>query len=289
MLARNRAATASEQSPRSPDTGKPLLPTDMSCSSVEGSELSEEELGAAEQREGEGPAEAAFQARNNAEEGNSLKRHRPARSKARRMAANIRERKRILDYNQAFNTLRIALNHDLSGKRLSKIATLQRAINRISALSVFLNANPARSACTHGECNRSSVQSAVAMGTSNLEQLSIAIPHLEHQSYLPWHASASQPVQSQGPPVWRLASEPHVYMSAGVTACSYPSEEHLYRSQGACSAPSDFPPSHLYPQLGEGLGYQPGMWLPCSQKHTDNFVEPSLALGPPWPMDGAPA
>lgn len=255
----------------------------MSCSSVEGSELSEEEFGLSEQKEVEGPPEAAFQARDNAEEGNSRKRNRPIRSKARRMAANIRERKRILDYNQAFNTLRIALNHDLSGKRLSKIATLQRAINRISALSVFLNTNPGRNTCTHRECNQAFVQSAVAMGTSHLEQLSITIPHLDHQSYLPWHAS-------QVPPMLRLASEPHVYMSSSMTACSYPchpSEEHFYHSQAACSAPSDLPPSHLYPQLGEGMGYQPGMWLPCTQKQ-DNFVEPSLALGVPWQMNRDP-
>lgn len=263
----------------------------MSCSSVEESELSEEELGLVEQKEGEGPPEETLQGHDNAEEGNARKRSRPIRSKARRMAANIRERKRILDYNQAFNTLRIALNHDLSGKRLSKIATLQRAINRISALSIFLNSNPARNACTHRECNRSSVPSAVAMGTSNLEQLSVTIPHLDQQSCLSWHPSVSQPIQSQGLPMWRLPSEPHVYMSTSVTPCSYschPSEEHLYRSQGACSTPTDLPPSHLYPQLGEGLSYQPGMWLPCSQKHTDIFVEPSLALGLPWQINGAP-
>ncbi|ELR61873.1 Class A basic helix-loop-helix protein 9, partial [Bos mutus] len=57
----------------------------------------------------------------------SRKRSRPVRSKARRMAANVRERRRILDYNEAFNALRRALRHDLGGKRLSKIATLRRA------------------------------------------------------------------------------------------------------------------------------------------------------------------
>ncbi|XP_014645300.1 PREDICTED: class A basic helix-loop-helix protein 9 [Ceratotherium simum simum] len=65
------------------------------------------------------------------------KRARPVRSKARRMAANVRERKRILDYNEAFNALRRALRHDLGGKRLSKIATLRRAIHRITALSLL--------------------------------------------------------------------------------------------------------------------------------------------------------
>lgn len=83
------------------------------------------------------------------------KRRRPVRSKARRVAANVRERKRILDYNQAFNALRVVLNHDLSGKRLSKIATLRRAIHRISALSTLLHSNsqedPGASSDVHPE------------------------------------------------------------------------------------------------------------------------------------------
>lgn len=75
------------------------------------------------------------------------------RSKARRIAANVRERKRILDYNQAFNALRLALKHDLNGKRLSKIATLRRAINRIASLSTALHSSPARRwPCAHTEC-----------------------------------------------------------------------------------------------------------------------------------------
>lgn len=80
------------------------------------------------------------------------KRSRPVRSKARRMAANVRERKRILDYNQAFNALRLALKHDLGGKRLSKIATLRRAINRITALSLSLHGTGRCWPCAHSEC-----------------------------------------------------------------------------------------------------------------------------------------
>nr|XP_045013868.1 class A basic helix-loop-helix protein 9 [Jaculus jaculus] len=88
------------------------------------------------------------------EEAAGRKRARPARSKARRMAANVRERKRILDYNEAFNALRRALRHDLDGKRLSKIATLRRAIHRIAALSLVLRASPApRWPCGHLECH----------------------------------------------------------------------------------------------------------------------------------------
>ncbi|XP_066455634.1 class A basic helix-loop-helix protein 9 [Eleutherodactylus coqui] len=82
------------------------------------------------------------------------KRTRPVRSKARRIAANVRERKRILDYNQAFNALRLALKHDLRGKRLSKIATLRRAINRISTLSMVLHSSSEQKwACNHTECH----------------------------------------------------------------------------------------------------------------------------------------
>uniref|UniRef100_A0A3B3ZYH5 BHLH domain-containing protein n=1 Tax=Periophthalmus magnuspinnatus TaxID=409849 RepID=A0A3B3ZYH5_9GOBI len=101
-------------------------------------------------------SESSTSSPSEAEEGQTKKRNRPVRSKARRMAANVRERKRIMDYNQAFNALRVALNHDLSGKRLSKIATLQKAINRISALS----------------CNRSS-------GASRTEQNRAPGPRVE--------------------------------------------------------------------------------------------------------------
>lgn len=224
------------------------------------------------------------------EEGQTKKRNRPVRSKARRMAANVRERKRIMDYNQAFNALRVALNHDLSGKRLSKIATLQRAINRISALSVFLSSNPPSKPCAHRECNRPSVGS-VTMGTSRLEQTRVTVPRLEHQSYIPWHASFTHQMQpQQGPHIHRLPTEPHVYMDNPVTSCPpsphypcYTTEGQLYASHGHCSSPHDHPPSPLrYPQVGEGLGYQPGMWTSCTQRCMDTLVEPPPALGLPW-------
>lgn len=93
----------------------------------------------------------------------SRKRARPVRSKARRVAANVRERKRILDYNEAFNALRRALRHDLGGKRLSKIATLRRAIHRIAALSLVLRASPSpRWACGHLECHGQAARAGVA-------------------------------------------------------------------------------------------------------------------------------
>ncbi|XP_040035751.2 class A basic helix-loop-helix protein 9 [Gasterosteus aculeatus] len=272
----------------------------MSCSSVSGSEFSEEELelGVLCQGQDERSTKASFQdsegsacSPSDLEEGQTKKRNRPVRSKARRMAANVRERKRIMDYNQAFNALRVTLNHDLSGKRLSKIATLQRAINRISALSVFLSSNPPSKPCTHRECNRSSAGPAV-MGASRLEHPRAAVPCLEHQSYGPWHVSIShQMQQQQGPHVHRLPTEPHVYMDNAASSCPpsphypcYPNEGQLYAPYGHCGSPHDHPPSPVqYPQVVEGLGYQQGVWASCTQKYMDAFVEPPPpALGMPW-------
>uniref|UniRef100_A0A3Q3W770 BHLH domain-containing protein n=1 Tax=Mola mola TaxID=94237 RepID=A0A3Q3W770_MOLML len=275
----------------------------MSCSSVTGSEFSEEEVepGVLDQGEEGGSTKSSFQDSESStsspsepEEGQVKKRNRPVRSKARRMAANVRERKRIMDYNQAFNALRVALNHDLSGKRLSKIATLQRAINRISALSVFLKSNPPSKPCPHRECNRSSVGPVVVMGTSRLEQTRVTVPHLDHQSYIPWHASIPHQMQpQQGPHVHRLPTEPNIYMDNTVTSCPpsphypcYPTEGQLYTSHGHCGSPHDHPPSPLrYSHVGEGLGYQPGMWASCTQRYIDNFVEPAPALGLPWQVN----
>lgn len=269
----------------------------MSCSSVAGSEFSEEEveLGVLDQGEEDRSPKSTFQdsesstsSPSDPEEGQAKKRNRPVRSKARRMAANVRERKRIMDYNQAFNALRVALNHDLSGKRLSKIATLQRAINRISALSVFLNSNPPSKPCAHRECSRSSMGSAGSVGTSR-QQTRVATPCLDHQSYFPWGTSISHQMQSQQEPN-RLPREPRIYTENTVTSCPpsphfpcYPTEGQLYVSHGQCSSLHDHPPSPVcYPQVGEGLGYQPGMWASCTQRYMDTFVESSPVLGLPW-------
>lgn len=268
----------------------------MSCSSVASSEFSEEELelGGLVPCEDEGSPKASFQDESSTsspgEAEETKKRNRPVRSKARRMAANVRERKRIMDYNQAFNALRVALNHDLSGKRLSKIATLQRAINRISALSVFLSSNPPIKACTHRECNRSSVGPAV-LRTSRLEQARLSVPRLDPQSYAPWHASISQQMQPQpGAPMHRLAMETHAYIDNTAPSCPpsphypcYPNEGQYYASHGHCGTPRDHPPSPLrYPHVGEGLGFQAGMWPSCTQGYMDTFAEPSPTLGLPW-------
>ncbi|CAL8266950.1 unnamed protein product [Merluccius merluccius] len=297
----------------------------MSCSSVEGSEFSEEELelgalGPGDDECSDGSAKEPFQDSEGSAssledpgEGPAKKRSRPVRSKARRVAANVRERKRIMDYNQAFNALRVALNHDLSGKRLSKIATLQRAINRISALSVFLGSNPAGAAsggkvCSHRDCNTrsssSSSSSAMTVGptgmraASRLEQprAAAAVPHPEPQTYVPWPAShlPHQMQSQQAAQVHRLPGEPQLFMDTIGTSCPpsphypcYPSDGgQLYASHGHCGSPAECPASPLrYPQVGDGLGYQPGVWASCAQGYLDSFVEPSPPLGLPWQVN----
>lgn len=235
-----------------------------------------------------GDSESATQ--NDSEEAQTKKRNRPVRSKARRMAANVRERKRIMDYNQAFNALRVALNHDMSGKRLSKIATLQRAISHISALSVFLNLNSPNKPCIHRECHRSSVGPAVRRASRH-EQTRVAVPRLDHQIYVPWHASISQQIQpQQGPHTHHLLMDQHVCMDNTMLLCPpsshyscYPSEQHFYASQGHCSGPDDHPLSPLqYAQISKEVGCKTGMWGSCAQGYKDNFVEPASALEIPW-------
>ncbi|XP_061659362.1 class A basic helix-loop-helix protein 9 [Syngnathoides biaculeatus] len=271
----------------------------MSCSSIGESEFSEDELelGALDQSKDNGSPKMSFQdsesstsSPSDPEEGQTKKRNRPVRSKARRVAANVRERKRIMDYNQAFNALRVALNHDLSGKRLSKIATLQRAINRISALSVFLSTNRPSKPCTHQECIRPSAGPAM-MGASQLEPIRGTVPHLEHQSYAPWHVSVSHQMQAQDwPHMHRLPTEPHVYRDNGMSSCPpsphypcCPTEGQLHASHGHRATPQDCPSSPLrYSQVGDGLGYHPGMWGSCTQGYIDTFGEPSSAYGRPW-------
>ncbi|KAL4593472.1 class A basic helix-loop-helix protein 9 [Arapaima gigas] len=178
------------------------------------------------------------------------KRSRPVRSKARRVAANVRERKRILDYNQAFNALRMALKHDLSGKRLSKIATLRRAINRISSLSVFLRANPAGPGqpCTHADCHTR--------------------PETHHHA-LP----AEEPIYMDslgllGPPA---PPSPH-----------YP-EPQFYLPHGHYASPPDeFSLSYYSGGCGTTPGHQFGVRMGCHPNHMENFAESAAALPFSW-------
>uniref|UniRef100_A0AAR2KBI8 BHLH domain-containing protein n=1 Tax=Pygocentrus nattereri TaxID=42514 RepID=A0AAR2KBI8_PYGNA len=208
-----------------------------------------------------------------------------AETPARRMAANIRERKRILDYNQAFNALRVALNHDLSGKRLSKIATLQRAINRISALSVFLT-------CNHRECH---IPPAAGLRPEAGQVPPGTSTHLEPQGYTPWHQPMGHQMQSPLS-MHRISSEQHVYMESlrhmgppcppSPHYSCYSPEAQLYSASGTCGSPiSDATSPPRFGRLGEGFGYQPAVWGSCSQGHMDGYGEPPQTFPFSWHMN----
>ncbi|XP_062870673.1 class A basic helix-loop-helix protein 9 [Trichomycterus rosablanca] len=252
-----------------------------SCSSFTSSEFSEDELelsleARVEKGAGDDSQNVPFpdSPHSGTEEGRRKKRNRPVRSKARRMAANVRERKRILDYNQAFNALRVALHHDLSGKRLSKIATLQRAISRISSLSVFLSSNKS---CNHRECHGQTGQ--VVIPTS-----------LESQSYMSWDQPLAHQMQMH-----RLPSEQQAYMDhlrhvnptcplSPHYSC-YSPDAQIYPTSGSCSSPasdSESPPR--YGRLGDELGYQNGVWASCAQGHTNAHGDASQTLPFSWHM-----
>ncbi|KAM5272731.1 class A basic helix-loop-helix protein 9 [Ctenodactylus gundi] len=176
------------------------------------------------------------------------KRPRPVRSKARRMAANVRERKRILDYNEAFNALRRALRHDLGGKRLSKIATLRRAIHRITALSLVLRASPApRWPCGHLECHGQAAGSGVP-GHAGTGPSRPAPP--------PTAASLARR-DVTGPPL-RCFCSPHVHLGRPRAAAEAPGPAaggNWRRYAGSPAAgPGSWPRGYL--RSGPGLGYQ---------------------------------
>ncbi|KAA0704178.1 Class A basic helix-loop-helix protein 9 [Triplophysa tibetana] len=219
------------------------------------------------------------------EERPSKKRNRPVRSKARRVAANVRERKRILDYNQAFNALRLALQHDLSGKRLSKIATLQRAINRISALSVYLTNNPPADVmkpCSHVECQPSGVWSETEPSPPF---------RLETQNFLSRHPPLAHHIQT---PLHRLSSEQHVFMDTQRhTGPACPPSPHypcfsldgqLYPNGHCRTPPSDTVSLPRYGRMSDAGGYQAGIWGSCGPSYVDSFGEPLQTLPVPWQM-----
>ncbi|XP_044540376.1 class A basic helix-loop-helix protein 9 [Gracilinanus agilis] len=176
---------------------------------------------------------------------------RPVRSKARRIAANVRERKRILDYNQAFNALRLALKHDLSGKRLSKIATLRRAIHRITSLSMFLRSGPtARWPCSHQECRThyGRVQEEETGWDSHPQPFPMPMDYSYGEAVLPFQPPPPSPLYLKYSPETQFPSQ--LESQKEDTIPSNP----VYHSSG----------SHL-------LGEQP----PCYPKYVDNLRAPS--------------
>ncbi|KAJ1186062.1 hypothetical protein NDU88_002847 [Pleurodeles waltl] len=235
-----------------------------SVMSVTESDYSEDDLEGDDARVGPGPEllrmdskdSEASPSTSDPEEAKVKKRARPVRSKARRVAANVRERKRILDYNQAFNALRMTLKHDLSGKRLSKIATLRRAINRISTLSMFLRSSPApKWSCNHTEC------------------------HLRHEGALTQEArhSASQPFHvpsdSRLPPsAANYADITHFQQSPSPLYSRFSPENPFFHSHHGSPREEHLMPS---PPYYPNANYHDAVRSTCHQNHTDNFMESS--------------
>ncbi|XP_036379160.1 class A basic helix-loop-helix protein 9 [Megalops cyprinoides] len=225
------------------------------------------------------------------DEGKAKKRSRPVRSKARRVAANVRERKRILDYNQAFNALRLALRHDLGGKRLSKIATLQRAINRISSLSVYLRSNPAAAACgpcSHCECRQQAGEMGAGLGREGAFQ---EAPESYLHQQLPYPSRAHTRMHAHTLP----SEEQHYTDIPGHAAPSCPPSPHyscyspetqLCMSQGRYGSIQEdlHSPSHYRSRGSAGTAYQFGPWAPFDQTHMDTFTDTSPTMPFSWQL-----
>ncbi|KAE8622091.1 hypothetical protein XENTR_v10005091 [Xenopus tropicalis] len=198
------------------------------------------------------------------EEAKPKKRTRPVRSKARRIAANVRERKRILDYNQAFNALRLALKHDLSGKRLSKIATLKRAINRISTLSMFLHSSPPQKwSCSHAECRLQYDGQKQPEVKDNPQRF--VLPSQTQQAIPASHAyeEASHFQHCNSPHYTRFSPETsYIHCQFGNTA-----EDDFFSSSPYCTHGS----------------YSIDIRGTCYPSHTENLVEPSPGAFP-WQL-----
>ncbi|XP_077595031.1 protein Fer3-like [Stigmatopora nigra] len=76
--------------------------------------------------------------------------------KRRRLAANARERRRMLGLNVAFDRLRSVIPQLESDKKLSKSETLQMAQIYIATLSELLHETPEEETRDHGEDSRGS-------------------------------------------------------------------------------------------------------------------------------------
>lgn len=200
------------------------------------------------------------------------RRTRPKRSKARRVAANVRERKRILDYNQAFNALRTVLKHDLNGKRLSKIATLRRAIHHISSLSLYLQTHSDTEAhaphcahapqCTHAECYRQPEENiSLPRQTGTFQEpMENYIPHQPE----PLKVSPEIPSGILYQDISNSVPSPHYSHCA---TNSHGHFSHHWEDQS-----SDY--------YSGGPGYQHGTRVTCHQDHMDTYPDssnPSLA------------
>nr|XP_046169700.1 class A basic helix-loop-helix protein 9-like [Oncorhynchus gorbuscha] len=241
------------------------------------------------------------------------RRSRPVRSKSRRVAANVRERKRILDYNQSFNALRMVLKHDLNGKRLSKIATLRRAINHISSLTVFLRSHPCPSAlpgghppCTHAECLREQPSAGIeeamlVLGKERERERGFQTPVetycLQHKP-LHWSQHHQQSLQDPGahkapiilPPELQLYTDNPVGRHPSPSCPPSPSYAHFSPTETQFYTPShpheelSSPPYYISSEWSGGSGYPFGVRANCRPNHTDSFSDSSPAVSFTWQL-----
>ncbi|MBN3299786.1 BHA09 protein, partial [Amia calva] len=185
----------------------------------------------------------------------------------------------------------MALKHDLNGKRLSKIATLRRAINRISSLSVFLRSNPTapaaaaapRHPCAHPECHGPLEDSRMEMGKEEGYQMPPEThlhpqPPAHHQHALP-HTHPSEQLYADPPGhlVPSCSPSPHYHR--------YSPESQLYLPHhGHYNSPREEIRSPPYYGNGGGAGYQFGVRTTCHQNHMDNLAECSSPLPFSWQL-----
>ncbi len=194
------------------------------------------------------------------------RRTRPKRSKARRVAANVRERKRILDYNQGFNALRTVLKHDLSGKRLSKIATLRRAIHHISTLSLYLQTHSDTEAhapqCTPTDCYQQPEENISLPRKIGTFQEPV-------ENYIP-HQPEPLTVSPEIPPGILYRDISNFVPSPHYSHC--PTNSHGHFSHHCEDQINDY--------YSGGPGYQHGTRVTCHQNHINTSADsanPSLA------------
>ncbi|XP_041732894.2 class A basic helix-loop-helix protein 9-like [Coregonus clupeaformis] len=237
------------------------------------------------------------------------RRSRPVHSKYCRVAANVRERKRILDYNQSFNALRMVLKHDLNGKRLSKISTLRRAINRISSLTVFLHSHPSPSAlpggqtpCTHAVCLRGQHSAGIGeamldLGKDRERERGFQTPVDTYclQRKLQHHQQSLQDHDAHKSPI---TLPPELQLYTDTPGGGHPSPSCLPSPSYAHFSPTEtqlYTPSHPHEELNSplyysssewrgGSGYPFGMRATCHPNHTDSLSDSSPAVPFTWQL-----
>lgn len=116
----------------------------------------------------------------------SKKTRRRIASIAQRRAANIRERRRMFNLNEAFDKLRRKVPTFAYEKRLSRIETLRLAITYISFMAELMNGSPSGGHAGSHENRSPEIYSSAAAIPSNHHHLH-PVPyhhHHHHREYL---------------------------------------------------------------------------------------------------------